>query len=48
MTRQILGMTCQIIVIHILCLVIYFSHSLLHYIITFVIIDDFFRGSFIF
>ena len=34
MIRQILGMTCQIIVIHILCPVIYFSHSLLHYIIT--------------
>ena len=44
MTGQILGMTYQI-VIHILCPVIYFSHihdSLLQYIITSVIIDEFF------
>ena len=50
MTGQILGITCQIIVIHTLCPVIHFSHihnSLLHYIIISVIIDDFFRDSFI-
>ena len=47
MTKRILGMTCQIIVIYILCSVIYFSHihnSLLHYIITSVIIDEFLLG----
>ena len=47
MTGRILGMTRQIIVIHILCPVIYFSHtynSLLHYIITSAIIDEFFSG----
>ena len=40
-------MTCQIIVIHILCPVIHFSHinnSLLHYIITSVISNDSFSG----
>ena len=45
MTGWVLGMTCQIIVIRILCPVIHFSHihnSLLHYIITSVIIDFFF------
>ena len=44
MIRQILGMTCQIIVIHILCPVINFSHSLLHDIITPIIMDFFFLG----
>ena len=45
MTGRILGITCQIIVIHTLCPVIHSSHihsSLLHYIIISVIIDDFF------
>ena len=48
MTGRILGMTCQIIVVHILCPVIHFSHIhnfLLHYIITSVIIDVFFQDS---
>ena len=48
MIRQILGMTCQITVIHILCPVIYFSHSLLHGIITSVIMDFFFFSGFIY
>ena len=47
MTGRILGMTCQIIFIYILCPVIYFCHihnSLLHYIIITVIIDEVFSG----
>ena len=48
MIRQILGMTCQIIVVHILCPVIYFSHSLLHGIITPVIMHFLFFGIHLF
>ena len=47
MTEQSLEMTCHIIVFYILCLLIHFSqihNSLLHYIITSVIIDEFLSG----
>ena len=47
MTGQILGMTCQIIFIYIVCPVIYFFHihnSLLHYIIITVIINEVLSG----
>ena len=47
MTGRILGMTCQIIFIYILCPVIYFCHihnSLLHYIIITVIIAEVLSG----
>ena len=46
MTARILGMTCQIIFIYILCPVIYFCHihHLLHYVIITVIIDEVLSG----
>ena len=47
MTGRILGMTCEIIFIYIVCPIIYFCHihnSLLHYIIITVIIDEVVSG----
>ena len=47
MTGRILGMTCQVIGIYIVCPVIYFGHihnSLLHYIIIAVIIEEVLSG----